>query len=148
MRDLPGSPVLQEVAKPFLEYWEHVRAVLARGWNVRGRKRKLLHAAIGLRGRAVRLDRVRLAGVLVVALALAGVAAAADGGSGTYTSSADTYDFNLFNAGTTIWQYFVLIGPDELRGWCECRRGDSLAASSVSRTVSPTRSSAARSLRA
>jgi hypothetical protein len=112
LRDLPGSPVLQEVAKPFLEYWEHVRAVLARGWNVRGRKRKLLHAAIGLRGSAVRLNGVRLAGVLVVALVLAGVAAAADGGSGTYTSSADTYDFNLFNGGTTIWQYFVLIGPE------------------------------------
>jgi AcrR family transcriptional regulator len=47
LRDLPGSPVLQEVAQPFLEYWEHVRAVLTRGWNARGRKRKLLHAAIG-----------------------------------------------------------------------------------------------------
>ena len=55
---------------------------------------------------------MRLAAVLVAALALAGVAAAADGGSGTYTSSAGTYDFNLFNAGTTIWQYFVLIAPE------------------------------------
>jgi hypothetical protein len=55
---------------------------------------------------------VRLAGALAVALLFAGVAAAADGGSGTYTSSADTYDFNLFNSGTTTWQYFVLIGPD------------------------------------
>jgi hypothetical protein len=47
LRDLPGSPVLQEVAEPFLEYWDGVREVLARGWKTRGRKRRLLHAVIG-----------------------------------------------------------------------------------------------------
>ena len=47
LRDLPGSPVLQEVAEPFLEYWEGVREVLAAGWKTRGRKRRLLHAVIG-----------------------------------------------------------------------------------------------------
>jgi hypothetical protein len=56
---------------------------------------------------------VRLAGALAVALVFVGVAAAADGGSGTYTSSGDSYDFNLFNSGTTTWQYFILIGPRE-----------------------------------
>jgi AcrR family transcriptional regulator len=47
LRDLPGSRVLQEVAEPFLEYWEGVREVLAAGWKTRGRKRRLLHAVIG-----------------------------------------------------------------------------------------------------
>ncbi len=46
-----------------------------------------------------------------VALVLTGVAAAADGGSGTYTSTERTYYFTLFNSGTTLWQYFVLVGP-------------------------------------
>jgi hypothetical protein len=54
---------------------------------------------------------VKLAGALAVALVFVGIAAAADGGSGTYTSSGDTYDFNLFNGGTTTWQYFILVGP-------------------------------------
>lgn len=47
LRDLPDAPLLQEVAAPLLEYWGAVREVLARGWNVRGRKRSLLQAAIG-----------------------------------------------------------------------------------------------------
>jgi hypothetical protein len=55
---------------------------------------------------------MRVVGAVVVALLYVGVAAAADGGSGTYTSSGDTYDFNLFNGGSTTWQYFVLIGPE------------------------------------
>ena len=42
---------------------------------------------------------------------MVGVAAAADGGSGTYTALQRTYYFTLFNSGTTIWQYFVLSGP-------------------------------------
>jgi hypothetical protein len=46
-----------------------------------------------------------------LALVVVGVAAAADGGSGTYTASQRTYYFTLFNGGTTIWQYFVLTGP-------------------------------------
>jgi AcrR family transcriptional regulator len=47
LRDLPDSPVLQQVAEPFLEYWVGVREVLTTDWKTRGRKRKLLHAAIG-----------------------------------------------------------------------------------------------------
>ena len=46
-RDLPDLPVLQEVAAPAAQYWELVSAVLDRGWNVRGRRRKLLRAAVG-----------------------------------------------------------------------------------------------------
>ena len=46
-RDLPDLPVLQEVAAPVAQYWEHVRAVLDRGWNVRGRRQKRLRAAVG-----------------------------------------------------------------------------------------------------
>jgi hypothetical protein len=42
---------------------------------------------------------------------MVGVAAAADGGSGTYTATQRTYYFTLFNSGTTAWQYFVLTGP-------------------------------------
>jgi AcrR family transcriptional regulator len=47
LRDLPDSPVLQEVAVPFLEYWQTVRDVLDRGWKTRGHKRALLRAVIG-----------------------------------------------------------------------------------------------------
>jgi AcrR family transcriptional regulator len=46
-RDLPESPVLQEVAEPFLAYWQAVRETLERGWAVRGRKRLVLRAVIG-----------------------------------------------------------------------------------------------------
>lgn len=46
-----------------------------------------------------------------LSLVIVGVAAAADGGSGTYTALQRTYYFTLFNSGTTIWQYFVLTGP-------------------------------------
>ena len=55
---------------------------------------------------------VRLAAVLVLsALACASPAAAADGGSGTYTATGMSYDFVLINGGTTRWQYFSLVGP-------------------------------------
>src|SRR5579864_3008563 len=47
LRDLPTSAVMQEVAEPFLEYWEAAREVLAAGWKTRGRTRTLLRAAIG-----------------------------------------------------------------------------------------------------
>jgi AcrR family transcriptional regulator len=47
LRDFPDSPVLQEVAVPFLEYWQTVRAVLDRGWKSRGHTRTLLRAVIG-----------------------------------------------------------------------------------------------------
>jgi AcrR family transcriptional regulator len=47
LRDFPDSLVLQEVAVPFLEYWQSVRNVLDRGWTTRGHKRALLRAVIG-----------------------------------------------------------------------------------------------------
>jgi AcrR family transcriptional regulator len=47
LRDLPGSPVLQEVAEPYLAYWQGVRDVLVSGWPLRGRERRLLKAVIG-----------------------------------------------------------------------------------------------------
>jgi AcrR family transcriptional regulator len=47
LRDFPDSPVLQEVAAPFLAYWQTVRDVLDDGWDARGRKRTLLRAVIG-----------------------------------------------------------------------------------------------------
>jgi AcrR family transcriptional regulator len=47
LRDLPGSPALQEVAAPMFEYWTGVRKLLERGWNAQEGKSKLLHAAIG-----------------------------------------------------------------------------------------------------
>jgi AcrR family transcriptional regulator len=47
LRDLPTSPVLSEVAAPFVEYWQTVREVLDRGWRSRGHKRVLLRATIG-----------------------------------------------------------------------------------------------------
>jgi AcrR family transcriptional regulator len=47
LRDLPELPVLQEVAAPFIEYWQSVRDVLEQGWKTRGHKRRLLRAVIG-----------------------------------------------------------------------------------------------------
>jgi hypothetical protein len=46
-----------------------------------------------------------------LALVWLGAAAAADGGSGTYTATGQAYAFNLANSGTTAWQYFYLVGP-------------------------------------
>jgi hypothetical protein len=47
--------------------------------------------------------------VLLGAGAHAGTAA--DGGSGTYTASGTSYYMVLFNAGTTRWMFFHLVGP-------------------------------------
>jgi AcrR family transcriptional regulator len=47
LRDLPHSPVLQDVAAPLLEYWQSARQALDRGWTVRGSQRKVLRAIIG-----------------------------------------------------------------------------------------------------
>ena len=47
LRDLPGLPVLQEVAAPFTEYRQTVREVLERGWRTRGATRILVRAVIG-----------------------------------------------------------------------------------------------------
>jgi hypothetical protein len=64
-------------------------------------------------GRRLRLTALASCGVLVLGTAAtaAQAGAAADGGSGTYTAFGQSYDFNLFNAGTTPWQYFYLVGP-------------------------------------
>lgn len=47
VRDMPIKPVLYEILAPVFEHWERMRGVLAVGWNVRGRRRRLLLAAIG-----------------------------------------------------------------------------------------------------
>jgi AcrR family transcriptional regulator len=47
LRDMPDSPVMQEVAAPFIAYWQSVRDALDRGWKIRGHKRTLLRAVIG-----------------------------------------------------------------------------------------------------
>jgi len=47
LRDLPDSPVLQEVAAPLLAYWQTVREVLDRGSKARGLERTQLRAVIG-----------------------------------------------------------------------------------------------------
>jgi hypothetical protein len=63
-------------------------------------------------------DSTRLgAAVAAASLVFVGSAAAAptDAGSGTYTSTAATYDFNLFNGGPTAWQYFIVVGTDDMR---------------------------------
>jgi hypothetical protein len=62
---------------------------------------------------------LRVARLAVAAACLASVfvaaAAADDGGSGIYTSTGPTYDFNLFNGGTTAWQYFIVVGTSDTR---------------------------------
>ena len=56
-----------------------------------------------------------LVAVACAAVALLGAGAragtAGDGGSGTYTSSGTSYYMVLFNAGTTRWMFFHLVGP-------------------------------------
>jgi AcrR family transcriptional regulator len=47
LRDLPDSTTLQQVAVPFLQYWETVQSALDRGWTARGRRRQLTRAAVG-----------------------------------------------------------------------------------------------------
>jgi hypothetical protein len=59
------------------------------------------------------MARFALAASCLVLLAVG--SASADGGSGTYTSAASTYYFNLFNGGATAWQYFVVVGTPETR---------------------------------
>jgi hypothetical protein len=53
--------------------------------------------------------------VVVGALVFAGGASAGDGGSGSYTVSGNAYYFALANSGSTIWQYFILVGPPGAR---------------------------------
>jgi AcrR family transcriptional regulator len=48
-RDLPDMPVMREVAAPYAQRWEDIRAALERGWKTDGRRRRreLLRAVIG-----------------------------------------------------------------------------------------------------
>jgi hypothetical protein len=59
--------------------------------------------------------RLRTTIAVAAAVALLGAAAHAgtsgDGGSGTYTSSGTSYYMILFNAGTTRWMFFRVVGP-------------------------------------
>ena len=47
LRDLPVVPAIQEIAASRAPYWRSVHTVLARGWTVRGRRRRRLEAVIG-----------------------------------------------------------------------------------------------------
>lgn len=63
-------------------------------------------------GRAHRAALVAVGAVLGLLLTVAGNARPlADGGSGTYTATGAIVFFDLFDTGTTPWQYFVLVGP-------------------------------------
>jgi AcrR family transcriptional regulator len=46
LRDLPSVPALAEANAPYFAQWGQMRDILARGWNVRGRRRQRLLAAI------------------------------------------------------------------------------------------------------
>jgi AcrR family transcriptional regulator len=45
--DFPRVPTLAALNAPYLARWDEMRAVLARGWKQRGRRRRALLAAIG-----------------------------------------------------------------------------------------------------
>lgn len=47
VRDFPHVPTLAALNAPYLASWGEMRAVLARGWKTRGRRRRALIAAIG-----------------------------------------------------------------------------------------------------
>ena len=47
LRDLPDSPVLQDVAAPLIQYWQTVQETLDSGWQTRGSMRRRLRAVIG-----------------------------------------------------------------------------------------------------
>ena len=88
---------------------------------------------------------VLAAAVLAAALGVSCSALAADGGSGTYTVSAGSYDFDLVNRGTTPWQAFTLTAPTGTAFVGERRRASSpSAACPGSPTACRRRSCAAR----
>jgi len=47
LRDIPESPVMQELTAPLRQYWQTVQAVLERGWEARGERAERLRAVIG-----------------------------------------------------------------------------------------------------
>ncbi len=48
LRDLSVAPLLREIAGPRLQWAARVHQLLEAGWNVRGKRRRLLRAAIAL----------------------------------------------------------------------------------------------------
>ena len=48
LRDLSVAPLLRQIAGPRLQWAARVQQVLEAGWNVRGKRRRLLRAAIAL----------------------------------------------------------------------------------------------------
>ena len=47
LRDVPESPLLQEMMAPLRQYWQEVRRVLEYGWEARGERAERLRAVIG-----------------------------------------------------------------------------------------------------
>jgi AcrR family transcriptional regulator len=47
LRDIPESPVMQELTAPLRQYWQTVQGVLERGWEARGERAERLSAVIG-----------------------------------------------------------------------------------------------------
>jgi hypothetical protein len=47
IRDASAKPFLFELGEPLFAHWEAMRTQLARGWGVRGKRRRLLDAAVG-----------------------------------------------------------------------------------------------------
>ena len=47
LRDLPESPLMQEIAAPLRQYWQEARRVLEYGWEARGERGERLRAVIG-----------------------------------------------------------------------------------------------------
>lgn len=47
LRDLPDSPVLQEILTPYFSYWTSVQEMMAAGWSVPEDRRALVRAAVG-----------------------------------------------------------------------------------------------------
>ena len=47
LRDIPESPLMQEITAPLRQYWQEVRRVLKYGWEARGERGERLRAVIG-----------------------------------------------------------------------------------------------------
>src|SRR3954452_20273967 len=47
LRDIPESPLMQELTAPLRQYWAEVRRVLEYGWEARGERGERLRAVIG-----------------------------------------------------------------------------------------------------
>ena len=47
LRDIPESPLMQELTAPLRQYWQEVQRVLEDGWEARGERAERLRAVIG-----------------------------------------------------------------------------------------------------